>query len=98
MRVDLRLGQNKGYMNHNDNYINIPFSVDQMDVNFPSYGYISTGCKFTEECGMNFHLGMGSQSVGRTLTGSVIQSEYFTGSTYANLDFYSNNLKYQHQS
>lgn len=94
MRVGLKFSQNKGYMSHDDNYINIPFAADQMDVNFPSYGYISTGHKFTDECGINFHLGMGPQSVGRTLAGSVIQSEYFTGSTYANLGLYSNNLKY----
>ena len=40
-------------------------------------------------------MGLGEQSIGRSLMGSVILSEYFTGSSWANLEFFSPNLKYE---
>ena len=94
METDLAFGQNKGQRLHHKNYINIPFSVNQMDINFPSYGYLSTGYDFTDSVHLNLQLGMGPQSVGRSATGSMIMSEYFTGASYLNMEIFSPNIKY----
>lgn len=94
MNMDVSLKQNKGMSLHNDNYINLPLGPDQMDVNFPSYGYFSTGKKITDNTGIAFILGMGPRSVGNSLNGSIIMSEYLTGTSYAQLEAYSHNIKY----
>jgi hypothetical protein len=94
MYTDPYFGQNRGMMQHTDNYFNLPLSVAQMDEHFPFESYISTGYKFTENVGAGFQLGMGKQSVGRTDTGSIIFSEYMTGASYAAFDIYSPNIKY----
>lgn len=94
MSCDLAFQQNKGMSLHDDNYTNIPVSIDQADVNFPSSAYFSTGAKITENTGVSFQLGLGPRSVGRSLTGSVILSEYLTGTSWAELTAYSHNLRY----
>ncbi len=94
MGMDLRLSQNKSQMLHNDNYFNLPLAADQIDVNFPDTGYLSTGYNFTDKTGINFQLGMGSQNVGRSLNGSIIMSEYFTGASYANFEIFNPNVRY----
>ncbi|MCR5218120.1 hypothetical protein, partial [Treponema sp.] len=94
MKMDLAFRQNQGVMAHNDNYINIPLEADAVDVNFPDNGYFSTGFSFTEDAGVNFRLGTGTQSTGRSLTGSVIMSEYLTGTSWANLELYSRDFRY----
>lgn len=92
--MDTHLGENKGATLHNDNYFNIPTKDTEVDVNFPNYGYLSTGYKFTERTGLSFQLGMGEQSIGRTQTGSIILSDYMTGASFGKLSIYSPNLKY----
>ena len=94
MGMDLYLGQNKGRMQHDDNYTNVPYSPGHIDVNFPDTGYFSAGYMFTDLTGVNFQLGMGSQSVGRSMTGSMIMSEYFTGASYANFEIFNPNIRY----
>ncbi len=94
MGMDLQLAQNKCRMMKHDNHVNIPLAADQMDINFPDTGYLSTGFKVTEKTGINFQIGMGAQNVGRSANGSIITSEYFTGSSYANLEIYNPNLRY----
>lgn len=94
MGMDLKLAQNKSQMLHNDNYSNVPLGADQIDVNFPDTGYFSTGYNFTDTTGINFQLGMGSQNVGRSLDGSIIMSEYFTGASYANFEIFNPNVRY----
>ena len=94
MYTDLTFRMNKGAMSHNDVYTNIPFNLDDVDVNFPDTGYISTGCALGERSFLNFRLGMGAQDVGRTSTGSVIFSRYMTGASWADLELYSPNLRY----
>lgn len=94
MIMDIDLQENRSIMLHNDNYTNIPIQIDQIDISFPRYGYFSTGYFFNQNVGVNFQLGMGPQSIGRSLTGSVIQSEYFTGASYTNFVIFSDNIKY----
>jgi hypothetical protein len=91
---DLHLGQNKGEMLHDDDYFNLPLDTQQLDVNFPSAAYFSTGYQFSDTSGASFQLGMGAQSVGRTATGSIIVSDYMTGASYGQFSLYSPNLKY----
>lgn len=86
--------QNKGARLHNDNYSNIPINVDQFDINFPSYGYFSTGYSFTPQTHMNIALGLGPQSIGRSINGSVIMNENLTGTSYFNFKFYNSHFKY----
>ena len=92
--TEVHLGENKGASLHNDNYFNAPTKDTEVDVNFPDYGYFSTGYKFTDYTGLSFQLGMGEQSFGRTQTGSIILSDYMTGSTFGKLSLYSPNFKY----
>ncbi len=94
MKMDVFLGQNKGAMSHDDNYTNMILSADDIDNAFPDSGYFSIGKMFTEKTGFNFQLGKGERSVGRTLTGSVIWSEYLTGVSYGQIELFSPNFKY----
>lgn len=94
LKMDVHLSQNKGAMQHNDNYTNILTSPDDFDINFPDYGYLSTGKMFTKKTGFRFDIGSGTTSVGRTLTGSMIWSDYLTGTSYARLEIFSPNFKY----
>lgn len=94
MSMDLALQQNKAAANHNYNYTNIFYNPDDFDINFPSTGYFSTGTKVTEKTGVSFQIGMFPQNVGRTQTGSIILSDYLTGTTQAKLSLYSPAFKY----
>ena len=94
MKMDVILAQNKGASLHNNNYTNIFYSADHFDINFPDNSYFSTGFMFTEKTGIGFQIGKGSRSIGRTLTGSMIWSEYLTGVSYAQLELYSPAFKY----
>lgn len=94
MCFDAKLALNKGTKVDDDNYTSIPLSPDDIDINFPDTAYFSTGYMFTPKFGMNFQLGMGARDFGRTLTGSVVQSEYFTGASYSSLDFFSRHFRY----
>ncbi len=94
LSTDIKLGENKGQMAHNDNYSNVPIAPDEIDINFPDTGYLSTGYKFTDTTGVNFQLGMGAQDVGRSLSGSVITSRYMTGASYANFEIFNPAIRY----
>ena len=94
MATELTFGDSQLAMLKNDNYVNIPTSFNEFDINFPDWGYISTGISLPENTGLNFQLGMGTQDIGRSLTGSVIMSSYFTGASYGKLEFYSPNFRY----
>ncbi len=92
--TDLAARENKTTSRKSDNYTNIPIAVKELDINFPDTGYASAGFMFTDDAGMNFQLGIGNQSIGRSLTGSVIWSEYMTGASYANIEVFSPNIRY----
>lgn len=92
--MDLELGINKKQMEKKDDYTNVPLSGTQLSTDFPKTGYLSAGYKFTDKTGINLQVGMGEQEVGRSLTGSVIQSCYFTGASYANLEVFNPNVRY----
>ena len=94
MKMDVSLGENKGMALHHDNRTNIPISASEIDVNFPSYGYLSAGARLSEKTGIGVQIALGPQSIGRSLNGSVIMSDYLTGTTTAKLLFYSPNFKY----
>ena len=94
MKMDVILAQNKGASLHNDNYTNVLYSPDDFDINFPDTGYFSAGYMFTEKTGIGFQLGKGSRSIGRTLTGSMIWSDYLTGVSFAQIELFSPNIKY----
>lgn len=95
MKMNLYLGQNKNSSVLNPNiFTNIPFSADQIDINFPDNSYLSAGFKFTEKTGINFQIGNGSKSIGNSLTGSMLWSSYLTGVAYGQFSLYSPNLKY----
>lgn len=94
MVTDIYFSENRATKQASNNYTNLTFNPKQMDVNFPSFGYLSTGWSFTDKVHGNFQIGLGPQSVGRSVNGSVIMSEYFTGASFANLELFSNNIKY----
>lgn len=94
MKMDVYLSQNRGASLHNYNYTNILYSADDFDINFPDTGYLAAGKMLTEKTGILFDIGSGSHSVGRTLTGSMIWSDYLTGTGYARLEIFSPNFKY----
>ena len=88
------LSDNKCTFMHDDNYVNVPYLPGFFDINFPHYGYGSMGWFFNDTTGINLRLGLGPQSIGRTLTGSIIMSEYFTDSSWFNLEIFSPNIRY----
>ena len=94
LSMDLYLAQNRGMSLHNYNFSNLPLAADQIDIEFPDTGYFSTGKMLTEKTGFGFQLGSGSRSIGNTLTGSMIWSEYLTGVAYAQMEFYNPFFKY----
>lgn len=94
MKMDLYLGQNRGASLHNFNYTNIPLSADDIDIEFPDTGYLSTGKMLTEKVGVSIQAGSGSKSIGRASTGSIIWSEYMTGAAYVQWQAFSNVFKY----
>jgi hypothetical protein len=94
MSCDLSLGQNKGTSTHDYNWVNIPLSADEIDVNFPSSAYFSTSKMVSDTTGIGFQVGLGPRSVGRSLTGSMILSEYLTGTSWAQFTAYSPNIRY----
>lgn len=89
--------QTKGAGLEDDNYSNIPFDVGTIDTNFPYSAYMSTGAKLSEKTGVQFMINQGTQSIGRTQTGSIIISDYMTGATYAKLSAYSPAIRYSAQ-
>lgn len=91
---DLYLGQNRSFMTHDDTYFNIPYAANQIDINFPTTAYLSAGTMLGENNGVSFQIGMSERAIGRTLSGSLIQSEYMEGATYAQLMFYGRKVKF----
>ncbi len=94
MQMDVFLGQNKGASLSNSKYVNIPLSADDIDINFPDTGYLSTGKMLSENTGVSFQIGRGSRTVGTTQNGSIIWSDYLTGVSYAWLSLFAPNFKY----
>ena len=94
MKMDILLGMNKNNAVKNDIYSNVPFSADAIDINFPDTAYFSIGHRLTQKTGLSFQIGKGARNIGKTLTGSMIWSEYLTGASYAQLSIYSPDIKY----
>lgn len=94
MRMELAVAQNKNASLQDDNYSNIPYKADLFDINFPDIGYFSSGKMLGKKTGINFRIGKGSRNVGRSLSGSVIQSDHLTGISYAELNLFSPSIRY----
>ena len=95
MSMDVSLSLNHCAFNRDDNYLNIPISsLGDIDINFPHFGYGSTGIMLNENTGVNIRAGLGTQSIGRSLTGSIMMSEYFTDASYFNLEVFAPFLRY----
>jgi hypothetical protein len=82
-----------------DNYTNFPFDkfldgVQSVDSNIPRRAYMSAGLPIRQTMGINFRLGIGDDTFGRSKTGSVILSDNMRGVGYASLQFYSPYIKY----
>lgn len=92
--TDLQFSQNKGKMNHHFNPGNIPYLPQDMDINWPDNSYFSTGFLFSPKTGVNLQVGKGSHDIGRSLTGSLIESRYMTGASYASLSFFSPKIRF----
>lgn len=59
--------------NH-DNITNIPYNMENIDINFPHDGYFSLGYAFSEKTILNFKISLLEQNFGRSNSGSVILS------------------------
>lgn len=77
-----------------DNYFNQCFTLDSFDPALVHQTYLSTGYTWNENTGINFKLGVGSQSIGNTLMPSIILSEYLTDTPYVNLRIFSPYINY----
>ena len=94
MGAEMSLGSTKSSAQKPDVYATFPYDFDNVDVNFPYASFFNAGTKLTENTGVAFQIVQGSQSIGRTLGGSIIWSDHLTGTTTAKLSAYSPYLKY----
>lgn len=96
VQMDLDIGASKGCKMQNKPYTNVPIDIEsEFDLNFPSNAYLCTGTMITEKTGVSFKMGMGESYFNRSLSGSVAESEYFTGSAYGTLSIFSPNFRYE---
>ncbi len=95
IRMNLSFSLNyKGYIEESTMF-NLPLSVDHVDGNFPQTSYISTGLQTKNDTPFfNFQLGQNHLSVGRTQTGSVFLSDSLYGANYAQMSFFTENIRY----
>lgn len=91
---DIFAGINYWTAREDENFTNIPLNGDQLDSHFPSTAYISAGLPVFNIFSINFQLGQGKLSVGNTMLGSVFLSDHFESDAYAQLSFYSPNIRY----
>jgi hypothetical protein len=99
IHADLAFGENRMLGEAHDNYTNFPFDkflddVQNVDSNIPRRAYLSAGFPVRKTMGINFRLGIGDDTFGRSKTGSVILSDNMRGVSYATLEFYSPYIKY----
>ena len=87
--MGLRAGQNRTIMEKHENYVNHVFTPDAFDPFLVRDTYLSTGHVFDSDVGFNFRIGMGNQSIGRTILGSSILSDYMPDAGYAQFSVFS---------
>lgn len=92
--TDIPIAQSKSARERNDNYVNVPYDMTSIDINFPHDAYLASGILFGEKSGMNFKISTLNQSFGRSETGSVIFSENLTDAPNAVLKFFSPYVNY----
>ena len=94
MSMEMSFGSSKGATLQHKYYSNFPYLTKNMDVNFPYNTYFNAGYKFTDKTGIFLQVQQGSQSIGRTLGGSIIMSDHLTGTTQAKISAYNPVFKY----
>ena len=75
-------------------FTNIPYKSDSMESHFPKTAYISAGLPVLNIFTVNFQLGKGSLSIGKTQMGSIILSEFSDHDAYAQFSLYSDKIRY----
>lgn len=91
---DIFFGKNYWAMQDAKNFINIPLGYDEMEFFWPRKSYISAGFEIAgTEC-FNFSLGRMPLSFGMTQLGSLILSEHYENDAFAQVSFFSPDLKY----
>ena len=95
MSMDAAIGQTQGYKIKYKNYSNLILAGDAIDLNFPHNYYFAAGHNFTEKTGLSFIFGTVPSNFNTSLSGSIAQSEYFTGATSADLSIWSGNFRYK---
>lgn len=93
--TDIIVAQSQSARLKNDNYVNVPYSMETVDINFPHNAYLSAGFMFNETSGINMRLGVLSKDYGRSSIGSAILSRNLYSTPEFNLNIYSDLLSYQ---
>jgi len=75
-------------------FTNIPYKSDSLEAHFPSTAYISAGLPIYDIFTVNFQLGKGNLSVGKTQLGSIFLSDYSDHDAYAMFSLYSQKIRY----
>ncbi|MBO5136908.1 MAG: hypothetical protein J6B81_00215 [Spirochaetaceae bacterium] len=94
LHMDLALKQNVETMLSSDTFCNIPLSADQFSLEFPQWTYGNLGVMLGEATGINLKVARGPQYIGRTLTGSIIISEYSSSETWVEATVFSPKFKF----
>lgn len=87
------IGKNYIAMQKDKNFTNVPLKIKDMEFFFPNYAYGSAGQTF-DNWGYNFHFGKQGKTIGDTLSGSILYNKTFETDGYAELDLYSDLIKY----
>ncbi len=95
MRMGVSVASNYESYKNPSMMTNIPTRLEYIDGNFPQTSYLSTGLHTQNGTPFfNFQLGQNQLSVGRTQTGSIFLSDSLYGANYAQMSFFSENVRY----
>lgn len=92
--ADIILAQSKSAREANRNFVNVPYNMQTIDINFPHDAYLAAGFLLNENSGLNLKVATLNQNVGLTSMGSIILSDYLTDSPYAELKVFSPYINY----
>lgn len=94
IETDLFLGKNYWAIKDSGNWTNLQLDSNDMEFLWPKTAYLSVGHKIFGKSCFNFQIGKGGMSIGDSETGSVILSPDFETEGYAQLSFYSPQIRY----
>jgi hypothetical protein len=97
--TEVYLAENRRLSDSNNNYFNFPFDtmidgVQPLDINIPKRAYLNMGLPLGSGFGIDFRIGIGDDSWGRTKTGSIVLSDHMKGASYMGLYLYSPFVNY----